>query len=185
MTVLQQQWAMPSAPRPIVIVGTGGIVADAHLPAYRKAGFEVAGLFDLDQDRARALAAQWDLPHVFASIEEAAGADAVFDVAAPPVAHRAILEALPKGAAVLLQKPMGLELAEATAIRDAANARGLTASVDCRRDPPRSAGRTGRGRGAHQPGHALASVSASQAQSAGRDRQPLDPLSRCDPRLGR
>jgi len=130
MTVLQQQWAMPSAPRPIVIIGTGGIVADAHLPAYRKAGFEVAGLFDLDQDRARALAAQWDLPHVFASIEEAAGADAVFDVAAPPVAHRAILEALPKGAAVLLQKPMGLDLAEATAIRDAANARGLTASVN-------------------------------------------------------
>jgi predicted dehydrogenase len=130
MTALQQQWPMPSKPRPIVIIGTGGIVADAHLPAYRKAGFEVAGLFDLDQDRARTLAAQWDVPHVFASIEEAARADAVFDVAAPPVAHRAILEALPTGAAVLLQKPMGLDLAEATAIRDTAQARGLTASVN-------------------------------------------------------
>lgn len=130
MTALQQQWPMPSKPRPIVIIGTGGIVADAHLPAYRKAGFEVVGLFDLDQDRARTLAAQWDVPHVFASIKEAAGADAVFDVAAPPVAHRAILEALPKGAAVLLQKPMGLDLAEATAIRDTAQARGLSASVN-------------------------------------------------------
>ena len=130
MTALQQQWPMPSAPRPIVIIGTGGIVADAHLPAYRKAGFHVAGLFDLDRERARTLAAQWDVPHVFASIEEAARADAVFDVAAPPVAHRAILEALPTGAAVLLQKPMGLDLAEATAIRDMAQARGLTASVN-------------------------------------------------------
>jgi predicted dehydrogenase len=130
MTALQQQWPMPSKPRPIVIIGTGGIVADAHLPAYRKAGFHVAGLFDLNQDRARALAAQWDVPHVFASIEEAARADAVFDVAAPPVVHRAILEALPIGAAVLLQKPMGLDLAEATAIRDIAQARGLTASVN-------------------------------------------------------
>jgi predicted dehydrogenase len=130
MIALQQQWPMPSAPRPIVIIGTGGIVADAHLPAYRKAGFEVAGLFDLDRERARTLATQWDVPHVFASIEEAARADAVFDVAAPPVAHRAILEALPTGAAVLLQKPMGLYLAEATAIRDMAQARGLTASVN-------------------------------------------------------
>jgi len=130
MTALQQQWPMPSAPRPIVIIGTGGIVADAHLPAYRKAGFHVAGLFDLDQERARTLAAQWDVPHVFASIAEAARADAVFDVAAPPVAHRAILEALPVGAAVLLQKPMGLDLAEATAIRDMAQARGLNASVN-------------------------------------------------------
>jgi predicted dehydrogenase len=121
---------MPSAPRPIVIIGTGGIVADAHLPAYRKAGFEVTGLFDLDQDRARGLAAKWDVPHVFASVEDAARADAIFDVAAPPVAHRAILEALPRGAAVLLQKPMGLDLAEATAIRDTAGARGLTASVN-------------------------------------------------------
>jgi len=130
MTALQQQWPIPSKPRPIVIIGTGGIVADAHLPAYRKAGFEVCGLFDLDRGRARSLAARWDVPHVFASIEEAARADAVFDVAAPPVAHRAILEALPKGAAVLLQKPMGLDLAEATAIRDTAQARGLTASVN-------------------------------------------------------
>ena len=130
MTALQQQWPMPSAPRPIVIIGTGGIVADAHLPAYRNAGFEVAGLFDLDRERARTLATEWDVPHVFASIEEAARADAVFDVAAPPVAQRAILEALPKGAAVLLQKPMGLDLAEATAIRDTARARGLTASVN-------------------------------------------------------
>jgi predicted dehydrogenase len=130
MTALQQQWPMPSVLRPIVIIGTGGIVADAHLPAYRKAGFRVSGLFDPDRDRACALAAQWDVPHVFATIEEAASADAVFDVAAPPVAHRSILEALPRGAAVLLQKPMGLDLAEATAIRDTAHARGLTASVN-------------------------------------------------------
>jgi len=127
---LRQAWPMPSQPRPIVIIGAGGIVADAHLPAYRKAGFTVAGLFDLDRARADALATQWDIPRVFSSLEEAAAADAVFDITAPPVAHRSILEALPPGAAVLLQKPMGLDLAEATAIRDAANARGMIASVN-------------------------------------------------------
>jgi len=130
MSALQQAWPMPSAPRPIVIIGTGGIVSDAHLPAYRKAGFAVAGLYDLDRARAEALAAEWGIARVFGSIEEAAAEDAVFDVAAPPVAHRAILAALPEGAAVLLQKPMGLDLSEATAIRDACRARGLTASVN-------------------------------------------------------
>lgn len=130
MSDLRQAWPMPSQPRPIVIIGAGGIVADAHLPVYRKAGFTVAGLFDLDRARADALAAKWDIPRVFASLEEAAAADAVFDIAAPPVAHRSILEALPERAAILLQKPMGLDLAEATAIRDTANRRGMIASVN-------------------------------------------------------
>jgi predicted dehydrogenase len=130
MSALQQAWPMPSAPRPIVIIGTGGIVSDAHLPAYRKAGFAVAGLYDLDRARAEALAAEWGIARVFGSIGEAAAEDAVFDVAAPPVAHRAILGALPEGAAVLLQKPMGLDLSEATAIRDVCRARHLTASVN-------------------------------------------------------
>jgi predicted dehydrogenase len=130
MTALQQAWPMPSAPRPIVIIGTGGIVKDAHLPAYRKAGFSVAGLYDPDRARAEALAHEWAIPHVFGSIAAAAEADAVFDIAAPPVAHRDILAALPEGATVLLQKPMGLDLAGATAIRDICHARGLTASVN-------------------------------------------------------
>ena len=128
---LQQQWPMPSAPRPIVILGTGGIARDAHLPAYRKAGFTVAGLFDLDRERARALAGQWGIATVFGSLEEAAAQkDVVFDVAAPPVAHRDILSALPEGSTVLLQKPMGLNLAEATAIRALCRERRLTASVN-------------------------------------------------------
>ncbi|MDB5675367.1 MAG: oxidoreductase [Sphingomonas bacterium] len=130
MTALQQAWPIPSTPRPIVIIGTGGIVKDAHLPAYRKGGFTVAGLYDPDHARAEALAREWAIPHVFASIAEAADADAVFDVAAPPIAHHDILAALPEGATVLLQKPMGLDLAAATAIRDICHARGLTASVN-------------------------------------------------------
>ena len=113
---LRQEWPRPSAPKPIVIIGAGGIVKDAHLPAYRKAGFPVAGLFDLDQPKAEALAAQWGVPNVFASLNEAARqSNVVFDIAAPPVAHHDILAALPESAAVLIQKPMGMDLGEATA----------------------------------------------------------------------
>ncbi len=128
--ILRQQWEAPSKPRPIVILGSGGIVKDAHLPAYRKAGFTVAGVYDLDAARAKALADAWEIPTVFASLEDAAKADAVFDIAAPPVAHTALLEALPEGSAVLLQKPMGLDLTQATQIRDVCRRRKLTASVN-------------------------------------------------------
>ncbi|TIM36777.1 MAG: gfo/Idh/MocA family oxidoreductase, partial [Mesorhizobium sp.] len=49
---LSQSWAKPSKPRPIVIFGAGSIVGDAHFPAYGKAGFPVAGLFDPDHAKA-------------------------------------------------------------------------------------------------------------------------------------
>ena len=40
---LTQAWPAPGTPRPIVICGAGGIVRDAHLPAYAMAGLTVGG----------------------------------------------------------------------------------------------------------------------------------------------
>jgi predicted dehydrogenase len=37
---------------PIAIVGAGGIVDGAHLPAYAKAGLEVVGITDVDMAKA-------------------------------------------------------------------------------------------------------------------------------------
>ena len=127
---LRQAWPRPAKPRPIVIIGAGGIVNDAHLPAYRLAGFPVAGIFDLDRSRADALAAKWNLP-VFASLAEAAAtADAVFDLATPPAAHLDVLNALPPESPVLIQKPMGRDLDEATRILNLCRERKLTAAVN-------------------------------------------------------
>jgi predicted dehydrogenase len=127
---LRQVWAVPAKPRPIVVIGAGGIVNDAHLPAYAIAGFTVAGLYDLDHARAAALAARWSLP-AFASLEAAVAVDgAVFDLAIPPAAHLDVLAALPVGATVLLQKPMGRDLDEATAILSLTRRRRLTAAVN-------------------------------------------------------
>ena len=39
---LRQVWPAPSRARPIVTIGAGSIVADAHFPAYAKAGYPVA-----------------------------------------------------------------------------------------------------------------------------------------------
>ena len=131
VSTLAQAHPLPSRPKPIVVIGTGGIVADAHLPAYRKAGFTVAGLYDRDTAKAEALARTWDVPRVFASLAETVGQPGViFDVAVPPIAQLDVVGALPEGAAVLIQKPLGLDLAHATAIRDLCRARGLTAAVN-------------------------------------------------------
>ena len=127
---LRQSWPPPASCRPIVIIGAGGIVNDAHLPAYRKAGFPVAGIYDLDGSRAEALAGRWSLP-VFPSLEEAAAVQgAVFDLATPPAAHLGVLSALPEQAFILMQKPMGRNLQEASAILALTRQRRQQAAVN-------------------------------------------------------
>ena len=117
---LRQSWPRPSAPRPIVIIGAGGIVNDAHLPAYRLAGFPVAGVFDLDEDRARHVGGQ--MGHAAPSRRSRKRSRRPTPSTTSPCRRAPISSVLPKlpdGAAVLLQKPMGRDLAEATAILEA------------------------------------------------------------------
>ncbi|RME55197.1 MAG: gfo/Idh/MocA family oxidoreductase [Caldilineae bacterium] len=124
---------LPRSPRPIVIIGAGGIVNDAHLPAYRKAGFPVAGIFDIDQEKARRTAARFHVPTVYPSLEaavEAGRVDVVYDVALPASALPQVLPALPDGATVLMQKPMGESLSEARTILEICRSKSLNASVN-------------------------------------------------------
>jgi predicted dehydrogenase len=128
---LRQSWPMPARPRPVVVFGAGSIVTDGHLPAYRQAGFPVAGIYDIDRGRAEAVARTWKLPKVYDSPEEAAGEPgAVFDLATPPAAHLGLLRALPEGATVLLQKPMGRDLGQATGILKLCRGKSFTAAVN-------------------------------------------------------
>lgn len=128
-TALRQSWPLPSNPRPIAIFGAGSIVRDAHLPAYAMAGFPVAGIYDPDRAKAAALAAEWNT-RAFATAEEAADAGEVFDLATPPENHLEVLRLLPEGAPVLMQKPMGRDLDEATAILRLCRDRRLRAAVN-------------------------------------------------------
>ena len=127
---LTQSWPMPSKPRPVVTFGAGSIVGDAHYPAYRKSGVQIAGLYDPDHDKALKLAEIWGTV-AFRSVEEAVSVnDAIFDLATPPAAHARVLEALPDGAAVLIQKPMGGDLAAATEILKICRRKKLVAAVN-------------------------------------------------------
>jgi predicted dehydrogenase len=120
-------------PLPIVVVGSGGIARDAHLPAYRKASLPVASAVDADFAKASALARDFDIPHATTSLEEAierTSGKKVFDVAVPAPALLKVLPLLPDGAAVLIQKPMGETLEEAHAIVDLCHRKGFVAAVN-------------------------------------------------------
>jgi predicted dehydrogenase len=128
---LRDSWPRPSAPRPIVVIGAGSIVRDAHLPIYKRLGFPVAGIFDMNPKASAERAAAFAIPRVFESIDEAASMrDVVFDVAIPPNNIASVLERLPAGAAVLIQKPMGRDLADARRIVAICRERKLCAAVN-------------------------------------------------------
>ncbi len=130
-TELQQAWPKPSNPKSIVIIGAGGIVHDAHLPAYKKAGFHVQGIFDIDTARAEKVANDWGIDSVYSSLEQATQfSDVVYDLALPPIATPEVLESLPDGVPVLIQKPLGLDLEQAKVIRDICERKNLIASVN-------------------------------------------------------
>ena len=123
----------PKLLRPIVVIGAGGIVRAAHLPAYEKAGFPVIALMDRDKDKAAALAAERGISDSFGSLPEAvsfAPRDAVFDIAVPASELVHILPHLPDGATALIQKPMGETLPEARRIRNICRAKGFIAAVN-------------------------------------------------------
>jgi predicted dehydrogenase len=124
---------LPRNPRPIVIIGTGGIVKDAHLPAYRKAGYPVWGLVNRTVSRAQALADEYGIENVFGTVSQAvaaAPADAIYDIALMPEQYLDALAALPDGAPVLIQKPLGHTLEQGIELRDLCRRKGLVAAVN-------------------------------------------------------
>ncbi|MCR9138419.1 MAG: Gfo/Idh/MocA family oxidoreductase [Alphaproteobacteria bacterium] len=130
---LNQSWPAPASPKPVLIVGAGGIIRDAHLPAYQKADILVQGVTDPDQSRAMSLAADHAIPDVHEALKDAVakhGTDVVYDIATPPNVISDILPDLPDGAAVLIQKPMGADQEQARTIRHICRDKGLKAAVN-------------------------------------------------------
>ncbi len=128
---LRQSWPRPSAPKPIVVIGAGSIVRDAHLPVYQRLGFPVAGVFDVNLAASHEKAKAFGIARVCTSLEEAAATrDAVFDVAIPPDQIAQVLEHLRPGSAVLIQKPLGRDLTDARRIVAICRERKLKAAVN-------------------------------------------------------
>ena len=119
--------------RKIGIIGAGGIVAAAHLPAYERAKLPIHGITDLNLDRARELAEKHSIGKVYDSyLELLADPDIeVVDIAVPVSEQpKILLAALAAGKHVLAQKPLAPSVSEALDLLAAATKSGLVVGVN-------------------------------------------------------
>jgi predicted dehydrogenase len=131
MIEFRQQWPAPTAACPIAIIGAGAIVRTAHLPAYTRLRLPIAGLFDICRETAEDTAQQFGGLRVFRTLAEACSiGNLVFDVAVPGGEIAGVLSQLPRGVAVLIQKPMGEDLLAARQILDICRERRLVAAMN-------------------------------------------------------
>lgn len=133
----------------IGVVGSGFIVNDCHLVAYRKAGFNPVAMASRSPNRAAEVARRHAVDRVHPSVEALLDDPSieVLDVAVPPQAQRAIIEAACQRGTVkgiLAQKPLGIDLAEACAVVNACERAGIVLAVNqnMRYDPSVRAART-------------------------------------------
>ena len=131
ITNLTTNISMPKSPMSIVIVGAGGIVSDAHLPAYKKAGFKVLGIFDPLKEKAEKCAKDFDIEKIYSSEEEALSEkNVVFDIAVPPQVLLDIVKKIPDGSICQLQKPMGNSMKDAAEIKKVIKEKKIIACVN-------------------------------------------------------
>lgn len=130
-----QEVIVPKNPLPIVIIGAGGIIKDAHVPAYTKAGMGILGVYDRDPQKSAALQKEFNaITQVYATlsdlIADAKKHGAVYDLAVPAHAIIPILEQIPDGSAILIQKPMGDTLEDARRILALCEKKKLISAVN-------------------------------------------------------
>lgn len=128
--------AIPLPPKSdygIGIIGCGGIVNYAHLPAYKANGLRVLACYDKNREAAEKTAREHGIPRVAGSVEEllADPAIEIVDIAITPEAQAEVaLQAIAAGKHLLCQKPLSTDYARAVTVVDAANAAGVTLAVN-------------------------------------------------------
>jgi predicted dehydrogenase len=117
----------------VLIVGTGGMARN-HAEAYAEIdGVTVVAGVDPRAAQLRAFQDEFDIPHGFASVEEAIawGAfDAVSNVTPDAIHHRTTLPLLAAGKHVLCEKPLAANYADAREMADAAKVAGVVNMVN-------------------------------------------------------
>lgn len=137
----------PAHAIPIAIIGAGGIVQAAHLPAYRKANFRVAGIYDQDMSKAERVAVEFGIPKVYRTLDELLADEVarIVDIAVPASVQAQIAPRVAAaGKHMLCQKPLADTYVGAVEIVRAAKAAGVKAAVNqnMRWDPAIQATRT-------------------------------------------
>ncbi|MFQ3620672.1 MAG: Gfo/Idh/MocA family oxidoreductase [Spirochaetales bacterium] len=117
----------------VAIVGCGKIVQTQHLPAYRKYGVNVIGVYDLVPEIARQVQNSFGIPKVYGSFEEVLEDQRVevVDIATHPDVRFALgMKAIEAGKHLLVQKPLALTVDEAKRLIEAADKRNVRLAVN-------------------------------------------------------
>jgi len=117
----------------IGFVGTGGIVQYAHIPAYRKAGFNITACYDQNTQTAHEVATKFNIPRVHETLPDllADPAVEVVDIAVPPWAQLEVVEQVAAaGKHMLCQKPLAMTFSDAVKIVEAAKRAGVKQAVN-------------------------------------------------------
>jgi predicted dehydrogenase len=119
----------------IGILGSGFVVNDCHLPAYRKAGFNPVAIASRRRERAQAVAERHGIAKVYDTTEQLLEDPAVevLDIAVPPNAQLGLIQAACRRRSVqgiLAQKPLGVNYAEAAQVVGLCEAAGITLGVN-------------------------------------------------------
>lgn len=119
----------------IGILGAGFIVNDCHLPAYRKAGFNPVAIASRTTDAPKRVAKNHNITNAYSSYEKLLDDKTidVLDIAVPPDAQLALIKAAcarKTVKAILAQKPLGVNYAEAVEAVRACEQAGIVLAVN-------------------------------------------------------
>ena len=119
----------------IGVLGSGFIVSECHLAAYRKAGFHPVAIASRTKENAKATAAKHGIPRVYDSCEQLLddGDIEVLDIAVPPNAQLPwIRAACQRGTVkgILAQKPLGTNYGEAVEAVSLCRSAGVVLAVN-------------------------------------------------------
>jgi predicted dehydrogenase len=117
----------------IGIVGCGGIVNYAHLPAYRTHGLNILACYDQNHAAAERTAAEHGIPRVAGELDGLLEDDAIqiLDIAVTPWAQAEVARrAIAAGKHLLCQKPLSNVYADAADVVAAAHRAGVKLAVN-------------------------------------------------------
>jgi predicted dehydrogenase len=117
----------------IGIIGCGGIVRGAHLPAYRQFGYQVSACCDIDSEAVARVRADFGIPHGTTRVEELVEREDVdiIDLAVHASVRRQVMEIASRaGKPILSQKPFALTWDNALAMVQMCRERGVKLMVN-------------------------------------------------------
>ena len=123
----------PAHKVPVAIIGAGGIVDGAHLPAYKIEGLQVIGIYDVDSAKAKDVAARHGIPKVYATLQELLDdpQSIIVDIAVPAALQPDIfIQVAAAKKHILAQKPMATTVADGLMMAKAVADNGIIAAVN-------------------------------------------------------